>query len=119
MSDSKSSQEALGSLGRPAFYILLALADRERHGYGIILEIESQTDGKVRIGTSTLYTSLQRLLKRGFIEDCQSPSPDREDERRRYYRLTPAGRRALRLEAAQLEDLARMVRDKRILPETA
>ena len=106
----------MGSIGAPAFYVLYALADRQRHGYGIILEVEGRTGGKVRIGTSTLYTTIQRLLKDELVAECPSPHPQQDDERRRYYRLTESGRQVLRQEAARLEGLRRLMREKRILP---
>lgn len=109
-------EKPMTSIGAPAFYVLYALADRPRHGYGILLEVEERTDGEVRMGTSTLYTTIQRLLKDDLMEGCPSPHPGQDDPRRRYYRLTEQGRQALQAEAARLDSLARLVREKRILP---
>lgn len=107
--------ETMKGLGTPIFYVLYALADRPRHGYGIILEVEERTEGKVRIGSSTLYTNLQRMLGGGLIEECASPDCEQEDdERRRYYRLTQDGRRTLKQEVARLQDLQRLVEVKKI-----
>ena len=79
-----------------AFQVLLALADSERHGYGIIREVDERTDGLIRLRTGTLYTLLQRLLDEELIEESdRRPSRDQDDERRRYYRLTELGRGVL------------------------
>lgn len=113
---SRSPQDFL-PLSVPVFHILLALTDVSRHGYGIILEVEGRTGGSVRIGTGTLYSALKRLLRWGLVEESDSrPDPDLDDERRRYYRLTPLGAEVVRAEAARLELLVGMARHKRILP---
>jgi len=76
------------------FQILLALADRERHGYGIMQEIENRTEGKVQLGPGTLYGSIKRMIKdRLIVESAERPDPELDDERRRYYRLTDFGRK--------------------------
>jgi DNA-binding PadR family transcriptional regulator len=90
------------------FHILLALSDRERHGYGIILDVVRRTDGALRLGTGTLYTSVARLAELGLIADAD------RDDRRRYYRLTPVGRAVLRAETARLEALVRHAHDRRV-----
>jgi DNA-binding PadR family transcriptional regulator len=103
----------------PVFHILLALAEQERHGYGIILEIERRTEGAVRLGTGTLYTAIKRMLDRGLIEESEErPDPELDDERRRYYRLTSRGREAVVQEARRLERLVSQARDKKLLPAT-
>lgn len=97
------------------FHILLALADRDRHGYGIILDIASRTGGALRLGTGTLYTAISRLLEQGLIEDSdERPAEDQDDERRRYYRLTPFGRDVANAEARRLAALVRMARARGI-----
>ena len=98
------------------FQILLALADAERHGYGIILEIAERTAGAMRLGTGTLYTALARLAEDGLIAESARRPPAADDERRRYYRLTPLGRAVLRAEAARLDALVRQARRKGIQP---
>src|SRR5436190_21482070 len=99
------------------FQILLALADAARHGYGIILDIAERTRGGMRLGTGTLYTALARLAEDGLIADsARRPSPADDDERRRYYKLTPLGRAVLRAEAARLDALVRQARGKGIHP---
>ena len=84
------------------FHILLALEGGDRHGYGIILEVQQRTGGALRLGTGTLYTAIARLASLQLIADTE-----RADERRRYYRLTPLGRRVLVAETARLEALVR------------
>jgi DNA-binding PadR family transcriptional regulator len=97
------------------FQILLALADGERHGYGIMQEIGAR--GSLRIGPGTLYGSIKRMLADGLIEESgERPDPALDDERRRYYRLTDAGRRAAAAEALRLADLVDIARAKRLLP---
>ena len=81
------------------FHILLALADRERHGYHIMQEVEERTDGEVRLGPGTLYGSIKRMLSDGLVEESgERPDPEMDDERRIYYELTGAGRAALEAE---------------------
>jgi DNA-binding PadR family transcriptional regulator len=84
------------------FHILLALADRERHGYGIILDVAARTSGELRMGTGTLYTAVARLEALALIADA-----GRREARRQFYRLTPLGRRVLSAETARLESLVR------------
>ena len=85
------------------FYILFALADGEQHGLGIAAEIAERTDGDVELGPGTLYTAIQKMENAGLIkESTRSRRAGKEDSRRRYYRITPAGRRALETEAKRL-----------------
>ena len=98
------------------FHILMALADRDRHGYGIMQEIAARTDGAVRLGPGTLYRSIKTLLEGGMIEDSDvRPDPELDDERRRYYRITAMGMRAAGDEARRLERLVELARDKQLL----
>jgi DNA-binding PadR family transcriptional regulator len=104
------------SLTLPMLQILLALVDGDRHGYGILLEIEESSGGS-RLGTGTLYTALRRLLAKGLIEETgERPAPELDDARRRYYRLTPAGREAARAEASRLASVVGVARRKEVLP---
>jgi DNA-binding PadR family transcriptional regulator len=99
------------------FHILLALADRERHGYAIMQEVEETTGGRVAMGPGTLYGSIKRLLRAGWIEESdERPDPGIDDRRRRYYRLTDLGRRVAAAEAERLEELVADARSKRLLP---
>ena len=106
----------LDPLPAAAFQILLALAGEDLHGYGIMRQVAEQTDGRMRLGPGTLYSSIQSLLEAKLIEELDT----REDarlghERRRYYRLTSAGRKLARAEAGRLADLLRVARAKKIL----
>ena len=99
-----------------AFQVLLALADTPRHGYGVILEVSERTDGLIRLRTGTLYVLLQRLLDQKLIEKSDArPDPDRDDERRRYYAVTPLGRSVLQADARRLEAVVGEARRKRVL----
>jgi len=100
-----------------AFHILLALADGERHGYSITREIEEETDGAVRLGPGTLYRMLKQLLDDEWIVEVERA--DESDPRRRYYRLTPRGRRIAQTEAARLVNLVRLARTRRLIPAGA
>lgn len=104
---------------RPAvFHILLALADGERHGYAIAQEVVEQTTGTLDLGPGTLYGCLKRMLAAGLVEESDvRPDPALDDERRRYYRLTGLGRRAVRAEAARLAQAVSAARRKRVLAQ--
>src|SRR5687767_9581534 len=108
-------KQKLNPLPAAAFQILMSLADDDLHGYEIMRRVEEQTDGRTRIGPGTLYSSIQALLDAGFIAEVASRSDDLNDERRRYYRLTAAGRKAARDEAERLADVLRVARAKKIL----
>ena len=101
------------------FQVLLALADGEKHGYAIGKEVATRTDGQVQLRAATLYTVIKRLLESGCIDECTArPDPELDDERRRYYRLTPRGRKAAEAEALRLETTARQARAKLRLRRT-
>ena len=109
-------KQKLNPLPAAAFQILLALAGEDLHGYGIMRQVAEQTDGRIRLGPGTLYSSIQTLLEAKLIEETDA----REDarigrERRRYYRLTAAGRKLARSEAERLAGLLRVARSKKIL----
>jgi DNA-binding PadR family transcriptional regulator len=98
------------------FHILLALADRERHGYDIMREVDERTEGKVRLGPGTLYGSIKRMLGDGLVEELdERPDPELDDERRRYYRLTDFGYRVAVAEAERLARLVKAARIKKLL----
>jgi DNA-binding PadR family transcriptional regulator len=93
-------------LHRDTFHILVSLADRDRHGYSILLDAAERTNGALRFSPSSLYASIKRLLHQGLIEElAERPDPDEDDERRRYYRLTRLGRKVAEVEARRLEQL--------------
>jgi DNA-binding PadR family transcriptional regulator len=99
------------------FHILLALTDGHLHGYGIIRDIADRTGGAVRLGTGTLYTALGRLEALALVElSDRRPAPGNDDERRRYYRLTPLGRSVLSAETGRLQALLEHARRKGIRP---
>ncbi|MGP8245808.1 MAG: PadR family transcriptional regulator [Bryobacteraceae bacterium] len=96
------------------FHVLLSLAEKEQHGYGIMQEVLERTDGKVRLWPATLYGTLKRLIEEGLIEESgDRPAAELDDARRRYYRLTRLGRKVLAAESQRLEDLVRLIRAKR------
>ena len=112
--------DAAAPLAPAVFHILMVLADDDRHGYAIIQAISERTAGKVRIGPATLYRSLQRMLEDGLVEELRErPSPDEDDERRRYYRITATGRKAARAEAQRLADLVTLARQSGLAPRKA
>ena len=98
------------------FHILLALADGERHGYSIMQEIATHTQGKLRIGPTTLYRSIKNmLLNRLIVETDERPDPELDDERRRYYRLTSFGQQVALAEIQRLERAIAIARTKPLL----
>src|SRR3989449_4189182 len=112
--------------GRPAaaylplppatFHILLALADGELHGYAIMKGVAARSEGTVRLGPGTLYGALKRLLEAGLVEEGgERADPERGDERRRYYRLTPLGLSLVRAEAPRLDAVVRPARRKKAI----
>lgn len=106
----------LDPLPAAAFQILLALAGDDLHGYGIMRQVAEQTNGRMRLGPGTLYTSVRTLLEAQLIEEVGSEEDAKlGGERRRYYRITPAGRKLARSEAERLADLLRVARAKKIL----
>lgn len=98
------------------YEILLALADRRLHGYGIIKEIEARGGEAAAPSTGALYLALQRMEGNGLIADAEAPSED-ADRRRRYYRLTPRGRMVAEEESARLAALVDTARARKLLPE--
>lgn len=105
-------------LSPAVYYILLALADEDRHGYGIMQEVDQRTGGQTRLGPGTLYGAIKRLLNKRLIQEVdQRPDPALNDERRRYYRLTNLGLRVLQAEVARLDAMVRQARDKKLLSD--
>ena len=100
------------------FNILLALADGEKHGYAIMQDVITNTDGKLRLGPGTLYGAIKRLVENDLIEESdERPDPAHDDERRRYYRLTEFGKRVAAAEASRLDELVGLARSRRLLPD--
>ena len=99
------------SLPPAVFQILVALADQDRHGYAIMQDVAARTDGRMKFSPGTLYGSIKRMLDEGLIVEVdERPDPADDDERRRYYRLTPVGRQAAQAEAERLATLLRQAR---------
>ncbi len=99
------------------FHILVALADRERHGYSIMQDVTARTGGKVRLSAGTLYSAIRRMLEQGLIEELRnSPDPASDDDRRRYYRLTRLGRDVAVAEARRLTDMLSQARTTGLIP---
>jgi DNA-binding PadR family transcriptional regulator len=106
----------------PVFHILLALAEGERHGYGIMQDVARQTGDQLQLGPGTLYGCLKRMLAARLVEQSdERPDPALDDERRRYYRMTDLGRQAARAEAQRLAAAVNAARSRRLFarPEPA
>jgi DNA-binding PadR family transcriptional regulator len=102
----------------PVLHILVALADGERHGYAIMQEVAARTEGAVRLGPGTLYGSIKRMLNEGLIEELDvRPDHSEDDVRRRYYRITPRGRRLAREELGRLATIVRQGRAVGLVPK--
>ena len=101
------------------FHILLSLCDEDRHGYAIITDVARRTAGEIKLSAGTLYRSIQRMLELGLITEIEKrPARELDDERRRYYRVTPLGGAAARAEAGRLRDLLRIARACGVVPTT-
>ena len=109
--------ESFLPLPRDTFHILVSLADRERHGYSVMQDVAERTDGKVRLSAGTLYSAVRRMLEQGLIEELRdSPDPQSDDERRRYYGLTRFGREVATAEARRVHDLLAQARATGLIP---
>jgi DNA-binding PadR family transcriptional regulator len=94
------------------FHILMSVAEDDRHGYAIIQDVAARTGGELKLSAGTLYRSIQRMLEQGLlIEPRDRPSPEEDDERRRYYRITPYGSAVARAEARRLTQLVKLARE--------
>jgi DNA-binding PadR family transcriptional regulator len=114
MSPNNPDAEAYLPLTPPVFHVLIALADGEKHGYAILKEVEERTERKVQLSSGTLYALIKRLLTDGLIEELDE-RPARDDERRRYYRLTPFGRQVASAEAERMEEMLTGAKQKRLI----
>ena len=115
-----AGQRGIKPITSSTFYILLAIVDEPRHGLGIAAEIERRTDGEVRMGPGTLYNGIKKMLVTHLIVEASTrPAPEEDDPRRRYYRITKAGRAALEAEVAKLERLMVAARDKQVLSDSS
>ena len=119
MNVSQNKAEVPGPLTPAMFHVLLALAGDDLHGYAILKEVELRTGGKVRLSTGTLYGIVKRLLGDGLIAERRSrPSEADDDERRRYYRLTPQGRQVATAEAERMDEILAIARSRNLLKKT-
>jgi DNA-binding PadR family transcriptional regulator len=101
------------------FEVLLALADGDKHGYAIIKEVRARSDGRVRLSAGTLYGLLKRFIDAGLIAECdERPDPALDDERRRYYRLTPQGRAVAVAETRRMEAAVLQARSKQLIKKS-
>jgi len=98
MSTDRAEVDALLPLPPATFHILLALVDQERHGYAIIQDVEARTDGELRMSAGTLYRSIARMVEQGLISEVMKRASKQDDQRRRYYRVTPFGTAVARAE---------------------
>jgi DNA-binding PadR family transcriptional regulator len=105
-------------LPEATFHILMAVADEDRHGYGIIQDVLTSTNGKLKLSAGTLYRSIQRMLEQGLLVETRE-RPEDDDERRRYYRITPLGREVAKAEAQRLQQLVRLARRSGFAPGRA
>lgn len=118
MSETMGVPDKVIPLTPRVFHILLALVDEEQHGYRIMKEVETRSEGRVRIGPGTLYEAIQRLVKnRLIVESSDRPDAEMDDQRRRYYKLTDLGRRVLRAEADRLASLVGYARTKNLIDQ--
>ena len=109
--------DSLLPLPTAVFHILIAIADRDRHGYSIMQDVAARTGGKVQLSAGTLYSSIRRMLEQGLIEElAKSPDPSSTDERRRYYRLTRFGKRVASAEVGRLNALLQQARATGLVP---
>jgi DNA-binding PadR family transcriptional regulator len=118
----RDSNETYGPLTPAMFHVLLALVGDDLHGYAILKEVDVRTSGKVKLSTGTLYGIIKRLLADGLITELRSrPAQAQDDERRRYYRLTNAGRQVAVAEAERLDEMVSAARARNLLkkPRTA
>jgi DNA-binding PadR family transcriptional regulator len=112
--------DALLPLPLASFHILLALAEGDRHGYALIQDVAVNTGGALRLSPGTLYRSIQRMLEDGLLAEVRErPAPEDDDERRRYYRITPFGAAVARAEARRLAGLVKLARAAGLAPEKA
>ena len=112
-----NNPDSLLPLPPAVFHILIALADRDRHGYSIMQDVAARTAGKVQLSAGTLYSAIRRMLEQGLIEElAESPDPSSTDERRRYYRLTRFGKRVAAAEVGRLNTLVQQARATGLVP---
>ena len=113
-----ANNQSNGPLTPAVLHILLALSTKERHGYGIMKQVETDSQGKVKMGPGTLYGSLGRMIDAGLIcESDKKIDPKLDDERRVYYKITALGRKALAAELQRYREVVAVAREMRVLPQ--
>ena len=113
----KTEAESLLPLPSATFHILVALADDDRHGYAVIKDVAARTGGALKLSPGTLYRSMDRMLHQGLIREISTrPARDMDDERRRYYRITPFGREVAMAESRRLAQMLDLARAKGLAP---
>jgi DNA-binding PadR family transcriptional regulator len=114
-----TSQTSLPPLTPAVFHILLALSTGERHGYGIMKQVEADSQGKVTMGPGTLYGSLKRMLDAGLVKESDKRvDPEMDDERRIYYQITGVGAKALAAELERYKRIVTLAQEKKLFPKT-
>ncbi len=117
MADESPTAASLLPLPAAAFHILMSLSEEDRHGYAILQDVALRTRGTMKLGAGTLYRSIQRMLEQGLIVETRGrPVPEEDDERRRYYRITPFGTAVARAEARRLAGLVALARASGLVP---
>jgi DNA-binding PadR family transcriptional regulator len=120
MTDRSTEIASLLPLPPATFHILVSLAEGDRHGYAIIQDVEERTGGEVSLSPATLYRTIHRMLEQGLlVEARERPAAELDDERRRYYRITPLGIAAARAEARRFSQLVAMARARGLAPGEA
>ena len=116
----RSAIDLLLPLSLPVFYMLLSLTEGERHGYALKRAILQRTDGRLNLGSGALYGAINKMLEQGLVEESdERPDPHLDDERRRYYRITPLGRRVVQAETERMRQLVHLAETCLGLPEPA
>jgi DNA-binding PadR family transcriptional regulator len=116
MKSPEPSVEYRQPLTPPVFQVLLSLADGDKHGYAILKDVEEHSGGEVQLNTGTLYAIIKRLLSEGLIVESKNrPRAEEDDQRRRYYRLTPKGRAVATAEVERMERLVARARDRKLV----
>ena len=116
----KTEADSLLPLPVATFHILVALADEDRHGYAVIKDVEARTGGRLKLSAGTLYRSVDRMVQQGLIREISLlPAKEMDDQRRRYYRITPFGREVAMAEARRLAQMLDLARAKGLAPRKA
>lgn len=114
-----ATENQIQPLTPAVFHILLALSKEEKHGYGIMKQVEKDSEGKVNMGAGTLYGSLKRMLDSGLVkESSKRVDPTMDDERRIYYQITPSGRKALEAELERYKHIVSVAKERKLFPNT-